>query len=280
MPDRVFCIGNGESRKDKDLYKYKPFGKMYGCNAIYRDHPDLCDCLTSVDHGMIHEIYHSGYAQKVPCYFRGWTPVPAFSYDKVLADSLSVEDVEEAVKKGILITNERGDSKQYVMHGGNLEGIVAILKKDGDITRKNVKHATVKVSWIKEPDYSHSLDDIDEPKDHGWACGATSGLVAVKVERPNEIFLIGHDLYSHNKFLNNLYKSTKHYTAEGNSPTPAINWINQWKIMFNRFPQIQFYKVNLYNDGRDKVSGPIEEWYSTSNLKYIDYSKLDNILGL
>ena len=50
--------------------------------------------------------------------------------------------------------------------------------------------------------------------------------------------------------------------------------------MFNRFPQIQFYKVNLYNDGRDKVSGPIEEWYSTSNLKYIDYSKLDSILGL
>ena len=105
-------------------------------------------------------------------------------------------------------------------------------------------------------------------------------MVAAKVERPNEIFLIGHDLYSHNKFLNNLYKSTKHYTAEGNSPTPAINWINQWKIMFNRFPQIQFYKVNLYNDGRDKVSGLIEEWYSTSNLKYIDYSTLDSILGL
>ena len=185
MGDRVFCIGNGESRKDKDLYKYKPFGKMYGCNAIYRDHPDLCDCLTSVDHGMIHEIYHSGYAQKVPCYFRGWTPVPAFTYDKVIADSLSVKDVEEAVKKGILITNERGDSKQYVIHGGNLQGIVAILKKDGGVIKKDVNHATVKVSWIKEPDYSHSLDDIDEPKDHGWACGATSGLVAAKVERPN-----------------------------------------------------------------------------------------------
>ena len=90
MPDRVFCIGNGESRKDIDLYKYKPFGKMYGCNAIYRDHPDLCDCITAVDHGITHEVYHAGMAQKIPCYFRGWTPVPSFSYDK--AGELKVND--------------------------------------------------------------------------------------------------------------------------------------------------------------------------------------------
>ena len=243
MGDRVFCIGNGESRKDIDLYKYKPFGKMYGCNAIYRDHPDLCDCITAVDHGITHEVYHAGMAQKIPCYFRGWTPVPSFSYDKVLADSLSVEGVEEAIKKGILITNERGDSKQYVIHGGNLQCIVAILKKDGGVIKKDGNHATVKVSWIKEPDYSHSLDDIDEPKDHGWACGATSGLVAAKVERPNEIFLVGHDLYSHNKFLNNLYKSTKHYTAEGNSPTPAINWINNGRLCLIGFHRYSFIRL-------------------------------------
>ena len=55
---KVFCIGNGESRKDFDLNVLKGKGKVYGCNAIYRDYPDLIDVLTAVDNGIIHEIYH------------------------------------------------------------------------------------------------------------------------------------------------------------------------------------------------------------------------------
>ena len=37
MVKRVFCIGNGESRKGFDLEKLRPYGKIYGCNALYRD---------------------------------------------------------------------------------------------------------------------------------------------------------------------------------------------------------------------------------------------------
>ena len=32
MGGRVFCIGNGESRKDFDLETLRPHGKIYGCN--------------------------------------------------------------------------------------------------------------------------------------------------------------------------------------------------------------------------------------------------------
>ena len=32
-----FIIGNGESRKDFDLTKLKEYGKIYACNAYYRD---------------------------------------------------------------------------------------------------------------------------------------------------------------------------------------------------------------------------------------------------
>ena len=53
---KVFCIGNGESRKGFDLNKLKPFGKIYGCNALYREFSP--DVLVSVDHGIMHEIYH------------------------------------------------------------------------------------------------------------------------------------------------------------------------------------------------------------------------------
>ena len=45
--------------------------------------------------------------------------------------------------------------------------------------------------------------------------------VAVKKEKPDEIYMIGHDLHSHNDKINNIYKSTKHYTAAENGPTPT-----------------------------------------------------------
>ena len=275
---RVFCIGNGESRIGIDLNKYKQFGKIYGCNAIYRDYPNLCDVLTGVDHGIVHEIYHAGMAQKIPCYFRNWTKVPTQSYDAVMESGVPKEDLELAKNLGGIVSNERGDSKEYVLHGANLKGVVSILKKDGAVTKQNILNSTIKVSWIKEPDYSHSLDDICDPRDHGWACGPSSGLISVKREKPCEVYIIGHDLYSHNDKINNIYKSTKHYTAKDNSPTPAINWINQWKTLMEWYPKIHFYKVNRYNDGRDKVNGPIEEWKNLSNIKYIDYTTLDNML--
>ena len=76
---RVFCIGNGESRQGFDLEKLRQHGKIYGCNALYRDF--MPDVLTAVDHGIMHEIYHAGVAQKIPCYFRDWTKVPAMTYE-------------------------------------------------------------------------------------------------------------------------------------------------------------------------------------------------------
>ena len=39
---RVFALGNGESRLQLDLEKLRGHGKIYGCNAIYRDFiPDV-----------------------------------------------------------------------------------------------------------------------------------------------------------------------------------------------------------------------------------------------
>ena len=53
---RVFCIGNGESRQGFDLEKLRPHGKIYGCNAIYRDHPKLCDHIVAVNLPMYEEL--------------------------------------------------------------------------------------------------------------------------------------------------------------------------------------------------------------------------------
>ena len=280
---RVFCIGNGESRKGFDLEKLRPYGKIYGCNAIYRDF--MPDVLTAVDHGIMHEIYHAGVAQKIPCYFRDWTKVPAMTYETMLMGGISnLEEAKEALDK-VLISNGKGDSQEYVMHGSKLTGIINMMKREPEkfdkdkikLQKKEVNHATIKVSWIKKPDMSHSLNDISEPRDHGWAAGASSGYVAVKREQPDEIYLIGHDINSPNSKVNNLYKGTKHYVTPENGPTPGVNWINQWYTLADWYPNIKFIKVNRYNDGRDLVNGPIEKWNERKNIVYADYSTLDNL---
>ena len=283
MVKRVFCIGNGESRIGYDLEKLRPHGKIYGCNAIYRDF--MPDVLTAVDHGIMHEVYHAGIAQKIPCYFRDWTKVPAMTYEPMLMGGISnLEEAKEALDK-VLISNNRGDSKEYVMHGSKLSGVIDLIKREPDkfnkdiikLQKKEINHATIKVSWIKEPDYSHNINDISEPRDHGWACGASAGYVAVKNEQPDEIYLIGHDLYSSTNHVNNIYKSTKNYVAKENGPTPAVNWIRQWYTLADWNPNIKFIKINRFNDGRDKVNGPISEWDKRTNITYADYSTLDNL---
>ena len=274
---RVFCIGNGESRQGYNLDKLKPFGKIYGCNAIYRDY--MPDVLTAVDHGIMHEIYHAGVAQTIPCYFRDWTKVPAMMYDSMLSGGLDKIEVDKIKESGNFIReNDKNDAQEFVMHGANLKGLVKIKKKTGEVVPENIHHAVLRVSWIQKPDYSHSLSDIQKPRDLGWACGASAGFVACEVYKAKEVYLIGHDLYSTNEKVNNLFAGTEHYVSKDNSPTPAVNWIRQWKAMFDGFQDTTFYKVNNFNDGRDQVNGQIEEWKGTKNLFYVDYSTLDNIL--
>jgi len=54
--DTAFIIGNGESRKIFSIENLKGQGTIYGCNAIYRDHPTLCDHIVSVNAPMYEEV--------------------------------------------------------------------------------------------------------------------------------------------------------------------------------------------------------------------------------
>ena len=40
---------------------------------------------------------------------------------------------------------------------------------------------------------------------------------------------------------------------------------------------VKFIKINRFNDGRDKVNGPIDEWKGQKNLEYSDYSSIDKL---
>ena len=54
--DTAFIIGNGESRNIFPIENLKGKGTVYGCNAIYRDHPKLCDHIVGVSPEMFQEL--------------------------------------------------------------------------------------------------------------------------------------------------------------------------------------------------------------------------------
>ena len=57
-----FVLGNGTSRKDINLNLLKKYGKIYACNAIYREFDP--DYLIAVDAKMVLEIDRKGYQKQ------------------------------------------------------------------------------------------------------------------------------------------------------------------------------------------------------------------------
>ena len=56
----AFVLGNGTSRKNIELPALRRWGKIYGCNALYREfEPDV---LVATDRPIAEQIQHSGYA--------------------------------------------------------------------------------------------------------------------------------------------------------------------------------------------------------------------------
>jgi len=277
MTNRVFCIGNGTSRNGFDLESLRPHGRIYGCNALYRDFTP--DVLCAVDQGIMHEIYQSGYCNENEAYFRDWTKVPAQHYEMMLYAGLNKTDVENVKSKWDgLYENEKGDAGEFVMHGSNMAGIVNIIRQKGDQYEKYINKSYAYVSWQKPGDKAYSIKEVmDNDKDLGWACGATTGYIAIKKEQPKEIYLIGHDLVSNDSKVNNLYAGTRHYVTKEHQATPHINWLQQWSQLFQDNPDVQFFKVN---PDSGPVSKQMNEWTRFKNLSYIDYPTLDKRLGL
>ena len=261
-------------------------GKIYGCNAIYRDHPDLIDVLTAVDHGIMHEIYHSGYAFKKPCYFRHWTKMPLNMYQSVVEGFISKQELEDLKQYDIVKENEKDNAEEFVVHGTTLTGMVTIIRnekkhypnKSKQQIMEKIHKNKIYISYInKDKDMSKDINECwTDYVDHGWACGATSGYIATKVENPNEIYLIGHDLSSDNGKVNNVYKGTQNYQPPEAGLTPAINWINQWYTLFEWNPNIKFYKVNKDLDDKptNKKIDTWNKWEKDGRLSYITQAQL------
>ena len=135
---KVFCIGNGESRKDFDLNKLKPHGKIYGCNALYRDFTP--DVLISVDNGIMHEIYDSRYCYNNETWFRNWNKKNSKEYEKsYFGENITQEEIDFIKKYYTNITenNKAHDlneifpnRKEFGWSAGATSGYIAIKQNN------------------------------------------------------------------------------------------------------------------------------------------------------
>ena len=276
----LFVLGNGESRKDIDVELLKTKGKVWGCNAIYREHE--LDGLIAVDPMMTHEIYRSGYAHNNPCYFRSWDSMPAEHYDMMLeAQSSNMENPNIKDWK----YNPEGHYLSFVIHGTG-----TIDKNRKDDRWKGDGFDNVYVSWLYGNDKITQLKDImndyypgwegteSGPPDPGWSSGATAMYIGCKVEKPKTCYLIGMDMYSTTDFINNLYKGTYGYISADESSVTPQNWVIQMGRVMVRYKDIQFIKVNP--EGNSKVSSRMPQWDSLPNLSYQHTQEFISHLGL
>ena len=102
MEKIAFIIGNGPSRKKFDLTKLKGNGTIYGCNALYRDYPDLVDYLVSIDPPIIEEITKSNFPKEkfiVPPFEEQFED-PEYNEFQRFRSNAGVNAMLEAVKAG------------------------------------------------------------------------------------------------------------------------------------------------------------------------------------
>ena len=117
--DTAFIIGNGESRNIFPIEKLKDNGIIYGCNAIYRDHPKLCGHIVGVSPEMFEELsqWHNNGKESPRIY--GINDISKWNY-------ICEGDKEMDVPEGLKIYR--------IWRGGN-------IKKGGKIKTKDFSQA-------------------------------------------------------------------------------------------------------------------------------------------
>ena len=254
--DKAVCLGNGQSRQGLNLTKMKDYATVIGCNAIYRDFtPDI---LVALDSRIAHEIYRSGYADTNLSYLGYWTPIPVEVAHEMLATCEAKTD-----------SNIKSNG-ECVYHGA--DGVFTLVKgKNLGITYVTQVHKKDMVTSI-EP-------DVDN-----FACATGSRSVYLACElSAKEVYIVGHDLYSDTKKVNNIYAGTNSYAKEDalaarpDNPDETFNWIRQHKNTFDKFKNVQFYKVNKQVDAAP-TNQEIPEWSSCNNLKYITHKEMEQKL--
>lgn len=143
---RSFVLGNGKSRLRLDLNELRHYGKIYGCNALYREFAP--DFLVAVDPKMIIEIEESKYHLTHQVWTNFNAKYKAFEGFNYFQPSLGWSSGPTAlhlasshIPKEVYIFGF-----DYTGHGGLLNNVYA----DTNNYKKSTEPATYHGNWEKQ----------------------------------------------------------------------------------------------------------------------------------
>ncbi len=206
--DTAYIIGNGESRTIYPIENLKENGIVYGCNAIFRDLPNLCDHIVAVNPPMYEELKSWYDATRPNLKIHGPDDISDWNY------ILPTDNNENEVPDGLKLYR--------IWRGGNIE-------KQGNKIR------TIDFSTCKGSGMSAIL------------LAAESGIKNIVIiafdilgSRQWEL-----DDGTQSRSQNNMYKDTLNYPSRMNMKAYLkYEWMYQLRQIIRRFTEVNFYFIN------------------------------------
>jgi hypothetical protein len=141
----AFVLGNGISRQQIDLNLLKPLGRVYGCNAIYREfEPDV---LISTDLPISERIQHEGYSRTHVHYTR--KPLPDSGSRRITQQYFGYSSGPAAVGQAAL----DGARAVYLIGfdmGPNRTGRFNNIYADTEFYKKSSANPTFTGNWVRQ----------------------------------------------------------------------------------------------------------------------------------
>jgi len=140
----AFVLGNGQSRKDINLAELNRHGKIYGCNALYRDY--VPDVLIAVDKKISEQIQNNGYAQRHRLYTR--RPLPGLGAKRVPEHYWGFSSGQIAMA----IAAADGNRSIYLLGFdlGSTDNRFNNVYADSEFYKKSSDRPTFSGNWIKQ----------------------------------------------------------------------------------------------------------------------------------
>jgi hypothetical protein len=202
--DTAFIIGNGESRNIFPIDNLKDKGVIYGCNAIYRDHPKLCDHIIGVSPEMFEELSQWHNAGKESPHIHGIENISKWNY---ICDG----DKETDVPDGLKIYR--------VWRGGNIKKGGKVKTRDFSMSRGSGCSAVLMAAESGIKNIVIMAFDI-------------MGAQQWEMETPSRI---QNNIYKDSKNYPGR-ESMKAYLK--------YEWMYQLRQIFRKFPGTNFYFIN------------------------------------
>lgn len=132
-----------------------------------------------------------------------------------------------------LICVDRRMVDEAINKGANQNSLIYTRNEWFDYYNKNYK----RIRLVPNLPYAGS-ERPDDP--WHWGSGPYAVLLAAKICKDRDVKLIGFDLYSKTKQINNLYKSTKNYDDASKRAVDPRYWIHQIGMVFQHYPKVSF----------------------------------------